>query len=721
VLTELATMKIKLLLLVIVGATGLASPGRAAHALDTWTARNPLPTGNSLYAVTYGLVINGATNFIAVGESGTILTASTGSNWVTRVSGTNCDLYGVALGTNSSGNVQVVAVGSLAATGEGRMVTSPDGFNWSPANPGTTNGLNAVAYGANGSGTALFVAVGNGGTIIASSDGTNWTTRASGTTNALFSVAYGNLSGQNTFVAVGLHINSDATLSGTFITSTDGGNTWTPSPLFPPPGAFKSVGYTSGGFVVAGNGGSINTASDGVTWKQRTSGTALNLNGLTFGNGLVVVVGQSGVVLTSPDGKTWTTNSSGVTANLYGVAYGNNTYVAVGDSGLSLTSPNASSWGINRFRVVVARFTAVAYGNDNYVAVTGVQGSSGNVVTSSNGVYWVHLAAVTNSALFGVAFGTNSFGNPLFIATGNAIAGNAANILISPDAANWTTLSPGGTNSLLAVTCGTNQSGPLFVAVGGLGMVLTSADGTNWTSHSTGRPNSLNAAAYGDGRFVAVGQAGATVASTDGVNWSNNNAAALNATLDGVTYGNGLFVATGPSSGGLGPVYVSTDGVNWTRNASLNPLTSLNAVAYGHGTFVAVGPLETTYAETAAVFTSTDGTNWVWRNCGAWGNLNAITYGSGPASQFIAVGDFDQILGATFSVAVPVSYSPLTGARLPLMNFPYGRIINLQTSHDLATWSLLTNIFLTRGTPSATITDSSAANYTNGFYRIGIR
>ena len=46
-----------------------------SSALDNWHWRNPLPTGNGLWGVTYG---NGL--FVAVGESGTILTSPDGAS-----------------------------------------------------------------------------------------------------------------------------------------------------------------------------------------------------------------------------------------------------------------------------------------------------------------------------------------------------------------------------------------------------------------------------------------------------------------------------------------------------------------------------------------------------------------------------------------------------------------------------------------------------------------
>ena len=85
-------------------------------------------------------------------------------------------LYGVAYG-----NSTFVAVGQ-----SGTILTSTDGETWESQTSGTSNYLYGVAYG-----NSTFVAVGLSGTILTSTNGTSWTTRTSGTTNALYGVTFG--------------------------------------------------------------------------------------------------------------------------------------------------------------------------------------------------------------------------------------------------------------------------------------------------------------------------------------------------------------------------------------------------------------------------------------------------------------------------------------------------------------------------------------------------
>jgi len=178
------------------------------------------------------------TQFVAVGNSGTILTSPNGIAWTTRTSGTTNKLLGVAWS-----GTQFVAVGGSG--NPGNIVTSSDGITWTPQASGTTITLSGVVW----SGTQ-FVTVGNSGIILTSPDGITWTPQASGTINNLLGVAW---SGTQ-FVAVGS----------------------------------------------SGNPGNIVTSSDGITWTKQASGSPNELSGVVWSGTQLVIVGGIGTILTSP-------------------------------------------------------------------------------------------------------------------------------------------------------------------------------------------------------------------------------------------------------------------------------------------------------------------------------------------------------------------------------------------------------------------------------------
>src|SRR5215470_6955217 len=96
--------------------------GKTKDPFDTWTWRNPQPTGNILYGLAYG---NG--QFVAVGGAGTIVTSTDGTNWVLRESGSRYSFYGGVIYANG----QFVAVSD-----PGTIVTSVDGrTGWGSSRP----------------------------------------------------------------------------------------------------------------------------------------------------------------------------------------------------------------------------------------------------------------------------------------------------------------------------------------------------------------------------------------------------------------------------------------------------------------------------------------------------------------------------------------------------------------------------------------------------------
>src|SRR5688572_11702440 len=98
-------------LLRFVAALILSSALVSAAPLEQWHWRSPLPQGNPLRSVAYG---NGL--YVAVGDLGTILTSTNGTNWSRQTSGTTSALRDCVYGAGTW-----VAVGDF-----GMVLTSLD-------------------------------------------------------------------------------------------------------------------------------------------------------------------------------------------------------------------------------------------------------------------------------------------------------------------------------------------------------------------------------------------------------------------------------------------------------------------------------------------------------------------------------------------------------------------------------------------------------------------
>ena len=116
------------------------------------------------------------------------------------------------------------------------------------------------------------------------------------------------------------------------------------------------------------------------------------------------------------------------------------------------------------------------------------------------------------------------------------------------------------------------------------------------------------------------------MSSTDGITWTDRTPAS-NSNWQGVTYGNGLFVAVAAT--GVNRVMTSPDGITWTSRIDSSDHTWVD-VSYGDGVFAAV-------SENGNVMISYDGINWMDEESPTANYTNdweSITYGNG---QFVAV------------------------------------------------------------------------------------
>ncbi len=325
--------------------------------LDPWALRHSVPTnGELLNAVTYA-----ASNFIAVGDAGVILTSLDGQDWILRNSGTTSSINGIAHGAG-----QFVAVGGGNNRGN-IILTSRNGTDWAIQNSDSDVPLAKVAYG-----NGVFVSVGGSfsagetNLILTSSDLTQWTIRESPTNSPITDVVFGN----GIFVAVA---------GSAALTSSDG-IAWV---LHSDPG-FGPMRWQSRSIYSFGLG---------------------NPARVIFADGRFIASGQGGLLI-STNGRDWIHRGvvCPVDAALYPVAYAEGVYLALGvqfecpcpsdcnDCGclfkgcfpvqkFILNSIDLVNWGLNAANTNRSSWADhFAYGNEQFVGV----GNTSTILQSGN-------------------------------------------------------------------------------------------------------------------------------------------------------------------------------------------------------------------------------------------------------------------------------------------------------------------------------------------------
>jgi len=290
-------------------------------------------------------------------------------------------------------------------------------------------------------------------------------------------------------------------------------------------------------------------ANDATTWTIRTSASANNWFGVTYGNGLFVAVSGTGTnnrVMTSPDGITWTSRTPAVDNTWRGLTFGNGLFVAVAETGTGngvMTSPDGITW-TSRSPAADLKWRAVTFGNGLFVAVAET-GTGNRVMTSTDGINWTIRTSAANNGWTAVTYGGPT-GARLFVAVSET--GTSNRVMTSPDGVTWTSRTSAADIAWTSVTYGAG----LFVAVGSIEVgdrVMTSPDGITWTSRAPAANNDWRSVVFVNGWFVAVASSGTgnrVMTSPDGITWTSRTSAANN-DWRSVTYANGRFVAVASS------------------------------------------------------------------------------------------------------------------------------------------------------------------------------
>jgi hypothetical protein len=235
-------------------------------------------------------------------------------------------------------------------------------------------------------GNGQYVLTALNGKVWTSVNATNWTQAYGGFRNSMSRIIHG----ADRYLAVG---------NGASILTSFDGVTFSALPGSPSL-TYGDVAFDGTNYVAVAAGGVLYTSKDGSTWVQRTSNTANQLLGVCRGASRWAVVGVNGAVITSPNTLAWTLRASGTANTLRGVSYGNGLYVAVGDGGTIITSPDGATWDV-QYSGTINTLTRVRFLDGQFFAV----GASGTLLNSTNGTDWEARDSAATVTLNDVTFG----------------------------------------------------------------------------------------------------------------------------------------------------------------------------------------------------------------------------------------------------------------------------------------------------------------------------
>lgn len=191
-------------------------------------------------------------------------------------------------------------------------------------------------------------------------------------------------------------------------TSTAGRTDWTLRG-FAQDGFRIAYGNVPNRYVVVGAAGQIWSAEDLSVWTSRTSGVAVSMTALTYGDGRFVAGCDNGETTMSTDGTNWAVSSAGTT-QINDIYYNGTVYVAVGQENGGLvccyTSANGTSW--THRNTPVQSWRAGVYSPT--LGLNVIVGDNGAVAVSTDAINWTDYTGVMGvGGLNGVAWGNNRF------------------------------------------------------------------------------------------------------------------------------------------------------------------------------------------------------------------------------------------------------------------------------------------------------------------------
>lgn len=267
--------------------------------------------------------------------------------------------------------------GLYVAVGDsGEILTSGNGTAWSDLSTASSPfSYLDVAYG-----NGTFVAVGTEGRISLLSGPVTGTV-SFGSGFVLGHVAYGN----GAWVVTGAYLDASFHWYSLIIASTDGGLSWNVVSSIPASGATtagRGVAFGNGVFVVTGQEGDVYSSSNGTTWSYAAYVPGAAFKFVASGGGQFVAGTSNGRLYKSTTGQSWSLDATPSTLAWFSGAYLDGVWVVVGQGGQIASSAGSGSW-VSRSSGTSNSLEDVTAGPAAWVSVGTSNPGNQRIVTSS--------------------------------------------------------------------------------------------------------------------------------------------------------------------------------------------------------------------------------------------------------------------------------------------------------------------------------------------------
>ena len=259
-------------------------------------------------------------------------------------------------------------------------------------------------------------------------------------------------------------------------------------------------------------------------------------------------------------------------------------------------------------------WSSIVHGDGTWVAVA--KETSGPVaIVSPDGKHW--SLANTPAEASATKWLDVAYGGGKFLAVGNA-SGTNNSVMVSDDGQDWTLIST--PEEYLRVTAYGNGIWLAIRMYGGtpISHVIKSTDGgLTWSYGTDIGSTTFSDLTYAEGVWIALAAGNICYRSDDdGATWTNYEivkspgGSITAARAEKAVYGSSAkrWVIVGRGGTGSGVWYSDNTGLTWSEGTRSKTAVYLSAVGYGDGYFVAVGPSDNVTYEN--IFYSTDGASF---------------------------------------------------------------------------------------------------------------